>query len=440
MLPRAARTLVLVALLAPFAAAADATFTVTTTADAGAGSLRQAMLDANATSGTDTIAFAIPAELCGANGVCRIEPSTALPTITETVTIDATTQPRFGTAPANVCATQTAPSFMRVEVVTGATITNGFEITEGTAAPVVLRGLSVHAATRGIYVRAAGAHRIQCNHVNVSGPGDALLPPATVGVALSVQSEGAIVGTDGDGTGDQAERNVFGGTTWGVYVNANDDASIAGNYFCVGADGATPLGGDMIGVLLRDASSNNLVGTDEDLVSDELEGNLFGACLLGVSVTIETGGTPTGNVVAGNRIGIDGAGNAVGVLAVEAASLGIWNNLFTANDVAIQMIGASTLAASSDQNCIEGNTVGFEQLDGSTALVFENNWWGDASGPSGIGPGSGDAIDVSGTGSVDFEPFLTALPEHCVVPEPGAVALSASALLAVAGLRKARRA
>jgi hypothetical protein len=36
------------------------TFTVTTTADAGPGSLRRAMLDANALAGADQIVFAIP--------------------------------------------------------------------------------------------------------------------------------------------------------------------------------------------------------------------------------------------------------------------------------------------------------------------------------------------------------------------------------------------
>ena len=41
-------------------AATAATYTVTTTADSGAGSLRQAILDANANAGADTIAFDIP--------------------------------------------------------------------------------------------------------------------------------------------------------------------------------------------------------------------------------------------------------------------------------------------------------------------------------------------------------------------------------------------
>ncbi|TMB81501.1 MAG: hypothetical protein E6J39_10770, partial [Chloroflexi bacterium] len=64
------------------------TFTVTTTADSGSGSLRQAILDANASLGTDTIAFNIPGP-----GAHTIQPITSLPTVMEPVVIDGTTQP-----------------------------------------------------------------------------------------------------------------------------------------------------------------------------------------------------------------------------------------------------------------------------------------------------------------------------------------------------------
>ena len=71
---------------APVAQAAS--FTVTNTNDSGAGSLRQAILDANATPAADTITFNIP----GA-GVHTISPLTKLPPITQPVTIDGYTQP-----------------------------------------------------------------------------------------------------------------------------------------------------------------------------------------------------------------------------------------------------------------------------------------------------------------------------------------------------------
>lgn len=67
------------------------TFTVTNTANAGAGSLRQAILDANAAAGADNIVFNIPGM---APHVISI--TTGLPTITGAVVIDGTTQPAGG--------------------------------------------------------------------------------------------------------------------------------------------------------------------------------------------------------------------------------------------------------------------------------------------------------------------------------------------------------
>ena len=60
-----------------------ASFTVTNTNDSGAGSLRQAIIDANANAGTDTIDFNIPGV-----GPHTIQPTSTLPTITDPVAID----------------------------------------------------------------------------------------------------------------------------------------------------------------------------------------------------------------------------------------------------------------------------------------------------------------------------------------------------------------
>jgi predicted outer membrane repeat protein len=60
--------------------ASAATFTVTNTNDSGAGSLRQAILSANATAGTDTISF-------GLGAVGTITLASPLPVIEEALTI-----------------------------------------------------------------------------------------------------------------------------------------------------------------------------------------------------------------------------------------------------------------------------------------------------------------------------------------------------------------
>src|SRR4030095_14131028 len=59
------------------------TYTVTSTADSGVGTLRQAILDANTNPGADTIAFNIVG-----SGVHTIAVASALPTITGPTTVD----------------------------------------------------------------------------------------------------------------------------------------------------------------------------------------------------------------------------------------------------------------------------------------------------------------------------------------------------------------
>jgi len=70
-----------------------ATFTVTNTNDAGPGSLRQAILDANNAPGPDRIEFEIPS----ASRLIALR--TLLPIITDTVDIDGTTQPGYVDSP-----------------------------------------------------------------------------------------------------------------------------------------------------------------------------------------------------------------------------------------------------------------------------------------------------------------------------------------------------
>src|SRR5918995_5038985 len=69
-----------------------ATFVVTNTNDSGPGSLRQAILDANANPGSDVVNFNI------GSGLKTITPASGFP-ITDPVLIDGTTQPGFSGTP-----------------------------------------------------------------------------------------------------------------------------------------------------------------------------------------------------------------------------------------------------------------------------------------------------------------------------------------------------
>src|SRR5262245_56766396 len=73
--------------------ASAATLVVSNVNDSGVGSLRQAIIDSNATNSLDTITFQI------GSGVQTIPPTSTLPAITDPVIIDGTTQPLYTNQP-----------------------------------------------------------------------------------------------------------------------------------------------------------------------------------------------------------------------------------------------------------------------------------------------------------------------------------------------------
>ncbi len=96
----------------------------------------------------------------------------------------------------------------------------------------------------------------------------------------------------------------------------------------------------------------------------------------------------------------------------------ISGNILLAGQRAIQVedpysVGANT-NITAQNNCIQGNALaGFEadHLGYTGIITATSNWWGSSSGPSGSGPGTGDAI-IDPDSLVDFSSFLTS-PTIC---------------------------
>ena len=113
-----------------------ATYVVTNTNDAGTGSLRQAIVNANANAGADTINFNIP----GTGTVRTITPKTELPAVTGPTTIDATTQPGYVGRP-----------IVQLEGSTAATANGALHLSGGAS---TVRGLILsHWGGLGIWLR-----------------------------------------------------------------------------------------------------------------------------------------------------------------------------------------------------------------------------------------------------------------------------------------------
>ncbi|MCB9465291.1 MAG: T9SS type A sorting domain-containing protein [Candidatus Eisenbacteria bacterium] len=135
--------------------------------------------------------------------------------------------------------------------------------------------------------------------------------------------------------------------------------------------------------------------TDRARASVDTEGYVGGSPLAGPLVASVSGGCLTGTGAAG-FYGI--WANSTGG---QSLNVSVANTSVTNFDYGLVAEGTATLTAN---DCsITGNlTAGYLNVNG-VAQDATDNWWGDVSGPSGDGAGSGDA--VSG-GGVDFTPFL----------------------------------
>jgi hypothetical protein len=134
--------------------AGGATLSVTTTADSGAGSLRQAILDANTAAGADTIAFNIPG-----SGPFLIQPLTLLPPLAGETTLDGTTQPGYAGTP-----------LIELSNFSGA----GLRMT-GTGSNTI-RGVCIHDFNAGVQIESNGNHLEGCfigtDPTGTAGPGN----------------------------------------------------------------------------------------------------------------------------------------------------------------------------------------------------------------------------------------------------------------------------
>lgn len=308
-------------LVAGCTAVSAATFTVTTTEDSGAGSLRQAILDANATAAPDVIAFAIP----GA-GPHIIAPATRLPDLTEPLTIDGFTQP--GAAANTLTDGNNAVIRIRLEGA-GAFGANGLRLR---APACEVRGLSITGfAGEGVVILGATNCVVAGNYLGLAPDGAAR---ANQGSGVQVfDSPGNRIG--GTAPGD---RNVLSGNfTAGVHLlglGASNNV-IEGNFIGTSPDGSAARGNFVHGVYVQDAPRNRIGGATPG-GRNVISGNTPDGIRISGAESVE-------NVAIGNLIGPDASG---------AAGLGSQNGV-NLESGATNRVGGS---AAGEANVIAGNS------------------------------------------------------------------------------------
>ncbi len=319
------------------------TYTVVNTNDSGVGSLRQAITDANSNLGADTIAFNI-----SGTGVHTISPLSALPIITEAVTIDGYTQP---TSSANTLATgDNAALKIELNGTSAGGTARGLVITAGNC---TIRGLVINRfRSSAIECSTNGSNVITGNFIGTNATGTSALGNG-VGVIFNSGSNNTVGGTT------PATRNVISGNMGtGVDLSTTDtdiDNVVEGNYIGVNASGTAALGNGDRGVFVK--GSHNTVGGVTVEARNIISANGRGVQLEGHAHTVQ-----------GNFIGTNVTGTAAlpnrdeGINVNNATDMGILLNVISGNiGIGVDLFGGTSTTH------IQGNIIG-AQADGTHPL------------------------------------------------------------------------
>lgn len=172
-------------------------YTVTTTADSGPGSLRQAITDANANptllnGEPHNIQFNIPG-----TGVHTIALQTVLPNIARPTIIDGTTQAgsSCGTLVPDAPYQSNTPHTLMIEIVSSTQVTNGNEAVLNVLsnAPSTIKGLSIYGkkGTGATVAIPASNSLVECNYIGTRADGVTVTVASPVSGSIGISADTA---------------------------------------------------------------------------------------------------------------------------------------------------------------------------------------------------------------------------------------------------------
>jgi len=297
------------------------TYTVTTTADDGVGSLRWAIGRANAHAGADTITFG------GAADGAILRPLAPLPAITDDgTTVDGDTNDN-----------NTPDVGVDGSLIDPATYPEACGLTVRQADDCIIQGLVV---TRwpyaGIWLEDCRRARVRTCHVGVNRGGTSAWPNRGLADIRLLNCSSCLIGA-----ASSARRNVLAGGWYnapdgrgapaGIAIEGGARNKIRRNYIGIRRDGTAALGNGhegATGVVVERGAAHQIGGTAADT------GNVIGGLRIGAQIGALTRNT----LVAGNLIGLAADGDTL-------APVVLWCVYVHAGTTGTTTIGGTTAAA-----------------------------------------------------------------------------------------------
>jgi len=363
--------------------------------------LRAAIQQANAGAGPDAVEFNISGP-----GPHTIQPVSALPTITDAVTIDGFTQP--GASANTIAFPGGLDSVLQVELDGSAAVSamNGLLLSAGSC---VVRGLAINRMPKtnniylgsGIYLSGSANSIVEGNFLGTDPGGTSALPNEFYGVLAYSGGAGNTYG----GTAPPA-RNLISSQGVNLAHREGDGALIQGNYIGTDISGTISLNqGTGTGIFLVSAEGYGGSTGDNHTVGGTAAGagNLVSGLYRGIELDRDT----SGNLVQGNLIGPDASGALVLGIGDKGIQI-LWNETNTiggTSPAARNVISGSAADWSVGINVqespgthVQGNYIGTE-VTGTTGHAFyfgiQLNMLTSGVTIGGAVPGAGNLIAAS---------------------------------------------
>lgn len=288
--------------LLSFAVSAQAaTITVTTSADSGPGSLRQAILQANSNPDADVIQFNLATSDPGfqaASAHWRIDVSSALPMVSEALTIDGYSQPGANTN------TQTpaqggSNAVLKIELRNATGDNNAVGISSNfSGQAMVIRGLVINQFARQITLSGTVAQVVEGCFLGTTSDGTGQASTSNTnrtGIAVFGTGAHRIGGLSPD------QRNVISGDATGIrFSSSPSGVRIEGNLIGTNAAGTAAISPRATGISAGLFANLRIGGTDPN-ARNLISGNGFNGLRIDA-------GTDSSARIEGNFFGTDWSG------------------------------------------------------------------------------------------------------------------------------------
>lgn len=211
----------------------------------------------------------------------------------------------------------------------------------------------------GLWEAGATGTLIQGNHIGTNRAGGGAVPND---FGIVIYAPGNTVGGTEAGAGNLISGNRFNGINF-LGENASEN-TIQGNFIGTDITGSAAVGNGESGIAIHSAQNNTVGGTDPG-ARNVLSGNLFGILIGDLEAT--------GNLILGNYIGTNAAGDApipntdTGILNWGADNTIGGSESGAGNVISGNSFAAIGLAEASTGTVIQGNFIGTDPT-GTTAL------------------------------------------------------------------------